>query len=135
MAWLCKDCGYETENHTEYKLHIAAHVGQPIVAEPIEETPKMAVSEEVVQIPTYSNADKSGVSEPSPTKIPWSKEHLALKERGIVLEYRFTGLCPECEKEVETLELPNLTEKDKVAMVAYCVSCKKQLQTEVVTKL
>jgi hypothetical protein len=33
------------------------------------------------------------------------------------------------------LELPNLNTKGKVAMVAYCVKCKKQLQTEVVAKL
>lgn len=132
MAWLCEYCGYETENHTEYKLHMETHKGKPL--EP--EKPAEVVAEPVIdQKPTNSNADKSGDSKPTPVVVPWSKEHLALKERGIILEYRFTGLCPECESEVETLELPNLTEAGKVAMVAYCVHCKKQLQTEIVAKL
>lgn len=44
----------------------------------------------------------------------------------IVLTYRYTGTCPDCNKEVSTLELDI---KDTHAVVAYCANCNKQLQS------
>jgi hypothetical protein len=135
MSWLCKDCGYETDNHTEYKLHIETHAAVDPALGLVPKTATETVLEHDTSITPEPDASKTVDKEHKPTDAPWSKEAQAKQARGIVLEYRFDGLCPDCNNPVTTLELPNLTAKDKVAMVAFCVHCKQQLQTEVVAKL
>lgn len=50
------------------------------------------------------------------------------KPEPIVLEYKYTGVCPKCGTPVTTLFIPGAVKKNQNA-ICFCTSCSKQLQS------
>jgi DNA-directed RNA polymerase subunit RPC12/RpoP len=132
MPYLCERCGAQFENRREYKEHQTDHMlgraeeksvdelvgGEDIVAEPIEETPDLGIPGPTA---TGQQLEK---------KRPWDKPE------QLRLQYKYTGGCPNCGKDVETLEIDDvLADKKKQVVIAWCGHCHKKLRQRQVSKL
>ena len=108
-TWLCEICGAEPPTLVEYKQHKADHLIGKVISEVAAKS---------------STASKVSSKPPSLQKTD---------TKPIILIYQYKGDCPKCNREVATLEVDS--EGDKLSVVAYCIFCKKQYNTQKVQKL
>jgi hypothetical protein len=67
------------------------------------------------------------------TDAPWRKaaeeiktEH---KKAGVSLVYKYTGFCPDCDSEVETIVLDDvLKDKERCIVLCWCPKCKRKIK-------
>lgn len=148
-SFLCEKCGAEFTSDADYKKHKVDHMQGRISDKKIDP----------VEGPVEEEAPLAPVVPPTPeqkAKAPWNKmvtpieevynDPLASskaqvitqvkKEEPIVLKYVYNGTCPSCNTPVETIPLDvDVDKQKKFVVIAWCSSCKKNIQQRMVTKL
>lgn len=117
-GWACIHCGRGFPSIKDMEKHIdEVHSGILEEEEKQEdEEIKKAVEEDFNKEPA-----------PAPQEI---------KPIPLELTYKWTGTCPQCHQEVETIILDiDINKKPRHFAVAYCNNCKKKLKSKQVEEL
>lgn len=119
-GWVCEKCGDEFNNSDDYNKHRANH---PAIVkeldEPVETPPPAPIKESFVVPPEQ--------------RIPVVREEIV--HTPPKLRYQYDGVCPNCGRPVETIPLVDIPSKDKVTMVAWCSTDKRNIVQRIVDKL
>ena len=125
-SFICEKCGFDAKSHEEYRQHKIDHTsGKEFPVKGVEPI------EPIKPIPSEVKAE-----------APWNKGAKSILPatpnliQPITLKYLFTGTCPTCNSEVETIPLDvDVNKQKQFVIVCWCSTCKKNIQQRMVTKL
>jgi hypothetical protein len=151
MTYICERCSEQFEERAKYTAHKKAHMRGEIPDKTVEE---LMGAEPVERVEPPNTPDREVVAEPLGKIPPTATEEwdnlveisdtpygVNAEPQPLNLVYHYEGDCAKCGTPVETLVLDDVIVwnkkpvKSKVAVVAWCPSCKKQLRLRQVAKL
>jgi hypothetical protein len=139
-SFLCINCSIQFPNDAAYMVHKKSGHVDMTGATPLDSpTPSNSplppgIPESAAPSPEFMETIKrlEGAKEPEPSSTPSQHPTELPKAAPLVLEYVWKGEHEKCRRQPSTLKLEV---GGKFFSVAYCDSCKEQLESKEVTKL
>ena len=135
-GWACIHCGRSFPSMEAMMKHVSeAHEGGGMEN---EEEQEEVINNSDHLVPVEKETIKNPSSPPESRKTPQEEmpKIEPIKQVPIELGYKYTGTCPQCHGDIETLMIDiEVSKKQKQFAIAFCNNCKKKLKSREVVKL